>query len=34
VAEIEIDERGVAAERVAYDLNLASDVLCRALPLR
>jgi hypothetical protein len=34
VAEIEIGERGVAAERVAYDLNLASDILCRALALR
>src|SRR6516225_1925593 len=34
VAEIEIVERGVAAERVAYDLNLASDVLCRAFALR
>ena len=33
VAEIEIGERGVAAERVAYDLNLASDILCRALAL-
>jgi hypothetical protein len=31
VAEIEIGERGVAAERVAYDLNLASDILCRAV---
>ena len=31
VAEIEIGERGVVAERVAYDLNLASDRLCRAL---
>jgi hypothetical protein len=31
VAEIEIGERGVVAERVAYDLNLASDILCRAL---
>jgi hypothetical protein len=30
-AEIEIGERGVAAERVAYDLNLASDILCRAV---
>jgi hypothetical protein len=30
VAEIEIGERGVATERVAYDLNLASDILCRA----
>jgi len=30
VAEIEIGERGVATERVAYDLNLASDLLCRA----
>ena len=27
VAEIEIGERGVASERVAYDLNLASDML-------
>ena len=34
VAEIEIGERGVVAERVAYDLNLASDILCRAAPLR
>ena len=33
VAEIEIEERGVAAERVAYDLNLASGILCRALPM-
>jgi hypothetical protein len=33
VAEIEIGERGVVAERVAYDLNLASDVLRRALAL-
>jgi len=31
VAEIEIGERGVAAERVAYDLNLASGILCRGL---
>lgn len=31
VAEIEIGERGVVAERVAYDLNLASDILRRAL---
>jgi hypothetical protein len=31
VAEIEIGERGVAAERVAYDLNLASGMLCRGL---
>ena len=30
VAEIEIGERGVVAERVVYDLNLASDILCRA----
>ena len=30
VAEIEIGERGVATDRVAYDLNLASDILCRA----
>ena len=29
VAEIEIGEQGVLAERVAYDLNLASDMLCR-----
>jgi hypothetical protein len=34
VAEIEIGERGVVAERVAYDLNLASDILGRALALR
>jgi hypothetical protein len=34
VAEIEIGERGITAERVAYDLNLASDILCRALALR
>jgi|SRR5262245_24105881 len=34
VAEIEIGARGVVAERVAYDLNLASDILCRALALR
>ena len=34
VTEIEIGERGVAAERVAYDLNLASDRLCRAVALR
>ena len=34
VAEIEIGERGVAAERVAYDLNLACTILCRALALR
>jgi hypothetical protein len=34
VAQIEIGERGVAAERVAYDLNLASDQLCRASALR
>ena len=27
VAEIEIGERGVVAERVAYDLNMASDIL-------
>ena len=31
VAEIETGERGVAAERVAYDLNLASGILCRGL---
>jgi hypothetical protein len=29
VAEIEIGERGVVAERVAYDLNMASDILRR-----
>jgi hypothetical protein len=34
VAEIEIGERGVVAERVAYDLNLASDILRRAVALR
>jgi hypothetical protein len=34
VAEIEIGERGVVAERVAYDLNMASDILCRPLALR
>jgi hypothetical protein len=34
VTEIEIGERGVAAERVAYDLNLASDRLCRSVALR
>ena len=34
VAEIEIGELGVVAERVAYDLNLASDILRRALALR
>ena len=32
VAEIEIGERGIVAERVAYDLNLASDILCRTRP--
>ena len=34
VAEIEIGDRGIAAERVAYDLNLASDISRRALALR
>ena len=34
VAEIDIGEQGITAERVAYDLNLASDILCRALVLR
>ena len=34
VAEIEIGERGVEAERVAYDLNLASGILCRGLAQR
>jgi hypothetical protein len=29
VAEIEIGERGIMAECVAYDGNLASDMLCR-----
>jgi hypothetical protein len=29
VSEIEIAEAGVIAERAAYDLNLAFDVLCR-----
>jgi len=33
VAEIEIGEQGITAERVAYDLNLASDILRRALAL-
>ena len=31
VAQIEVGPRGVIAERVAYDLNLASDLLWRAL---
>src|SRR6266478_3714125 len=31
VSHIEVGERGVIAESVAYDLNLASDMLCRAL---
>jgi hypothetical protein len=31
VTEIEIGERGIIAERVAYDGNLASDVLRRVL---
>ena len=31
VSQIEVGERGVIAETVAYDLNLASDMLCRAL---
>ena len=30
LAEIEIGKRGVIAKRIAYDLNLASDMLCRA----
>jgi hypothetical protein len=34
VAEIELEERAVGSERVAYDLNLASDILCRALAVR
>ena len=29
VSEIEIAEGGVIAERAAYDLNVAFDVLCR-----
>jgi hypothetical protein len=33
VTQIEIGDRGVVAERVAYDLNMASDILCRALAL-
>jgi len=33
VAEIEIGEQGITAECVAYDLNLASDILRRALAL-
>jgi hypothetical protein len=32
VAEIEIGERGVVAEHVAYDLNMASAILCRPGP--
>jgi hypothetical protein len=31
ITQIEVGERGVIAESVAYDCNLASDVLCRAL---
>jgi hypothetical protein len=31
VTQIEVGERGVIAESVAYDLNLASDVLCRTV---
>ena len=31
VAEVQIGERGVVAERVAYDGNLASDILRRAV---
>jgi hypothetical protein len=34
VAEIEVGEQGVIAECVAYDLNMASDILCRTLALR
>jgi hypothetical protein len=30
IARIEIGERGVSAESVAYDLNMASDLLRRA----
>jgi hypothetical protein len=30
MTEIEVGEKGVAAEGVAYDLNLASGLLCRA----
>ena len=29
VTQIEVGERGVIAERVSYDLNLAFDMLCR-----
>jgi hypothetical protein len=31
ITEVEVGERGVIAERVAYDLNLASDILCRTV---
>lgn len=31
VTGIKVGERGVIAESVTYDLNLASDMLCRAL---
>jgi hypothetical protein len=34
ISEIKVGKRGVIAETVAYDLNLASDVLHRALPSR
>jgi len=35
ISEIEIGERGIIAERAAYDANLASDLLCRpARPTR
>lgn len=30
IAHIVVGPRGIVAERVAYDLNLASDLLCRA----
>jgi hypothetical protein len=31
ITQIELGERGVIAESVAYDCNLASDMLCRGL---
>jgi hypothetical protein len=31
VTRIKVGERGIIAESVTYDLNLASDMLCRAL---
>jgi hypothetical protein len=32
IAQIKASPQGVLAERVGYDLNLASDVLSRSLP--